>query len=1505
MGFLGSKKHTMQAYKNYTNKYMKLKLLLITLFSSLLNWGQVTEGFEGTPPPAGWTYTSVTHETVNFRSGAQCAGFNANNDAIVSPLVSTPQTLSFWWKRSGTSPTSPQFTVQYGSTPTGPWTNITTGSTNPITSFTTTYQQFTADLSALSNVYIRVLHTRTAGANIVYIDDFSISSITSTPTVSVSSTTLTGFSYVVGSGPSTTQSFVVSGSNLTSDLVLTAPLNYEISNLAGGPFLATMNYTPASGTVSPSTIFVRLKGGLSVGTYNTENIVVSSTGATTQNVNCNGVVTGSSLSDIVAVIGSESTSISSVVNDAAPLSSSTGIQVWQFKVRDGGSTLSDPDNLPTILNAFNLAQSAGNAIGTWTDAINTVALFDGTTFIASGIVTANQIQFSGLNVIVGDNTEKTLSIRVSLKCPLGVDAFDNEDFGFSLSNANTTFAPSGSGKTTFTAQTSANGRNIIAVIASNLNFTIHPVTTGINNTMANVIVAATDSCGNIDLDFLGNISLTSTGTMTVSPLTITASGGVSNFATIIHTVLGTGLTLNATSTGLISATSGLFDITAVTAFSPGDFAVIALNSNITCYPAGPNGAYTAGDDEISFITFKDIQNGDTFSITDNGFERLASGLWGDQEGVYTITRTGGVIPAGTVITIRLRNVAPLAEFISPDSSWTVARAAGFPTGSLVMNSGGDQIFFMQGGSWSNPVGTADAVYTPGVYLYAFNTNSAWNSLMNSTQHSGLPIDLRCFSLMPGSATDFLEYTGPISAASKLDWIARLNNPSNWTNRINCAGYLSVHVGQTYSIISGGTYIDGVWTGAKSTDWFDCSNWQTLKVPDQTVDVDINATYAQRNAVIDIVTNASNASIYGNIAKSNNISISDKVLQIEANSGNRLDVHGNLLIEIAGSIDMDDSNASTSDGVINLYGNWTNDVGNMAFSEGNSTVNFTGNSPQIINNITPEGTEIFYNVILNNDFSTSISNDLIATGNLIINTGKNITIAPNDYIQVNENLTNNGVLNVQNSGSLIQVNDSGVNIGNISVERIATIRQLDYVLWSSPVLNFLSSSISPLTPSSFVIKWDPIIPNPNGGFGNWVNGNEIMTLGKGYAVRGPNGFNNSTPSFHNANFNGLPNNGIINVAIARGGNVGGDYLGVNGVTITRFDDNWNLVGNPYPSAINALDFLNANTNIEGSVSLWTHNTLPSSTIGDPFYQDFQINYTASDYIVHNGTATTSGPFAFNGLIASGQSFFVLMNDGPATNSNVVFNNSMRNKSYNNSQFFKSGKISNAERENNNEKHRIWLDLISNSSNSALRTVVGYVEGATNQKDRMFDAYADIKQAFSFYSIIDQEAVSIQGKSLPFNENDVVKMGVKIPNQGFYKIAIFTVDGLFLDNNQNIYLEDKLLNIVYDLRNAPYEFYSQAGRFDDRFILKFKEQTLNVEDFNNGGVNVFSQNENLIITSKNNEINSVKIYSVLGQLIYQNSDVNNNELNVYLQKNNSPFIIEIKLENGKIINIKSLH
>ena len=121
----------------------------------------------------------------------------------------------------------------------------------------------------------------------------SPTNVCSSPTITVSPTTLTNFSYVFGSGPSAEKTFTVSGGNLTGNIALVPPTDYEISTGTGGAFVATnpITLTQSGGAVSTTTIYARLKAGLAVGNYNNENIVASSAGATAQNVNCSGSVT--------------------------------------------------------------------------------------------------------------------------------------------------------------------------------------------------------------------------------------------------------------------------------------------------------------------------------------------------------------------------------------------------------------------------------------------------------------------------------------------------------------------------------------------------------------------------------------------------------------------------------------------------------------------------------------------------------------------------------------------------------------------------------------------------------------------------------------------------------------------------------------------------------------------------------------------------------------------------------------------------------------------------------------------------------------------------------------------------------------------------------------------------------------------------------------------------------------------------------------------------------------
>ncbi|MFH0864677.1 MAG: lamin tail domain-containing protein [Bacteroidota bacterium] len=114
------------------------------------------------------------------------------------------------------------------------------------------------------------------------------------PTLLVSPSSLTGFSYMLGYGPSSNQTYSLSGVNLTGsgNITVTGSTNYEVST-NGSSYSSSVTFAYASGIITgqPKTVYVRLKAGLSVGNYNSETVTNAGGGATTVNVTCSGTVT--------------------------------------------------------------------------------------------------------------------------------------------------------------------------------------------------------------------------------------------------------------------------------------------------------------------------------------------------------------------------------------------------------------------------------------------------------------------------------------------------------------------------------------------------------------------------------------------------------------------------------------------------------------------------------------------------------------------------------------------------------------------------------------------------------------------------------------------------------------------------------------------------------------------------------------------------------------------------------------------------------------------------------------------------------------------------------------------------------------------------------------------------------------------------------------------------------------------------------------------------------------
>lgn len=410
--------------------------------------------------------------------------------------------------------------------------------------------------------------------------------------------------------------------------------------------------------------------------------------------------------------------------------------------------------------------------------------------------------------------------------------------------------------------------------------------------------------------------------------------------------------------------------------------------------------------------------------------------------------------------------------------------------------------------------------------------------------------------------------------------------------------------------------------------------------------------------------------------------------------------------------------------------------------------------------------IYNEVIINH--SITMSNDA-SIRSLQVGQNASLSINSNVTLEVNENILNNGTITIEDRAALVQNETGNTNTGSGSyvVKRQGKTNALSYNIWSSPVV---AGDTTMLNGTAVIYFYNPTTHA-------WYKKLNIAP-GEGVFARGNTGGTRT--------FTGTVNNGPVNIALE---------------AFTGTGQNWNLVGNPYPCAIDADAFLQENainnSRIQGTLYFWDDDNTGGSN----------GSYSSNDYATYTtlgGTSASGGGLgnAPSGVIGSLQGFFVEATGAGTLN----FNNSMR-VTGNNNQFFKGA---------SDLKSLVWLNF--ESGNGGFNQIlVGLDDNATLGYDQAIDAKKNQGNSnISFASLSGTDKLAIQGlPHLNGFEAHTVALEVFTTFSGTHKISI---DHSQLFDEYYVELEDKVTGYRASLKNNPYKFTMTApARTSSRFVL----------------------------------------------------------------------------------------
>ena len=523
------------------------------------------------------------------------------------------------------------------------------------------------------------------------------------------------------------------------------------------------------------------------------------------------------------------------------------------------------------------------------------------------------------------------------------------------------------------------------------------------------------------------------------------------------------------------------------------------------------------------------------------------------------------------------------------------------------------------------------------------------------------------------------------------------------------------------------------------------------------------------------------------------------------------------------------------------------------------------------------------VVMANNYNandgTLVAKDLTVSANL--NFDKNSTKSIVVYGDLD---INSGNVIIGDQESLVMYDDNAQISGGITkIEKsIPRNNPHDFTYWSSPLKNQAIGSVFSGVSPSRIFEYDQSQSNVPDSYAPWVVATGQMQTGVGYAAEGLAG----TTGIHSISFSGQPNNGLVQVPLK-------GFFGDG-----EPDNDFNLVGNPYPSAIDLDEFFAVNNGIiDPVVYLWTHETpISGGNSGD---------FTDADYAEYNlmgGVQAGSGGEIPDYNLSSSQGFFVrAINSGP-----LVFNNAMR-LIEKNDLFFKQSKSKKEKptRSSSDTKDRIWLNLTTDQGGFD-QILIGFKAGLSNGFDLGYDAKTFDKSPnpISFYSTIKGDKYSIQSQRT-FVKTRKVRLGfdTDVAPRNF-TISIAKSEGAL--SGIKVYLVDRLTNGTHDLTQSDYEFYqSGSGEFKDRFILRFEGGPKDPDEPGDGDVDpkksftVYADQGGHLTVKADAIMNRIRVFDLYGnKLFVKNPKSDEYRIPTSRISHRKILIMEVRFEDGEV-------